>query len=145
MFGYVLVNGLFAIYATILTASNREITVSKLVALSIVVNVTLNYFLIPEYGSRAAAVNTLISGLIVSVGYLLLLKPQLGIRLPVFLILKIMLSTGVLSGVFYALRTWSDYWWLNSGLAGLAFVIILALLRVFDLAELKNNLFKRTA
>ncbi|PSR55670.1 hypothetical protein AHMF7605_20255 [Adhaeribacter arboris] len=143
LFANVCVHGFFAIYANILTASNRELAVSKLVALSIVVNVTLNFIFIPVYGSLAAAVNTLFSAVLVSGGYLLYLRPKLNIPVPGKLILKLLLSAGALSGIFYGLLLICAIWWVNTILAGLAFLGILIVTRVIRLADLRANLLQR--
>lgn len=143
LFANVLIQGFFAIYSTILTASNFEITVSKLVAVSIVVNVTLNFIFIPVYGSLAAAVNTFISALLVSGGNLLFLRPKLSIPVPVATIFKLGLSTIALWAVFYGLSLLLANWWLNTILAGVALLVILVITRVINLAEIKTNLLQR--
>ncbi|QNF34654.1 oligosaccharide flippase family protein [Adhaeribacter swui] len=140
LFASVLVHGFFAIYSTILTASNWELTVSKLVAASIVVNVLLNFIFIPAYGSLAAAVNTLLSAVLVSGGYLALLRPKLNITIPFVLILKLGLTTLGLAGIFYILSWFSGYWWLNTILAGFALIGLLFVTRIINLSEIKANL-----
>ncbi len=143
LFGNVLVHGFFAIYATILTASNWEITVSKLVAFSIVLNVSLNFIFIPVYGSLAAALNTLVSAIFVSGGYLLLLRPKLRITVPTDLILKLGLCTATLCGIFYGLQFLSAIWWLNTTLAGISFLGLLLLTRVIRLRDWQTNLLPK--
>ncbi len=139
LFANVLVQGLFAIYSTVLTASNWELTVSKLVALSIVINVTLNYLFIPQYGSVASSVNTLISALVIAGGNLWLLRPKLGLKVPVNLLLKLALSGLLLAAIFYGLQLISGNWWFNSGLAGLLFLGLLFGLRILRWADLKSG------
>ncbi len=140
LFISVLVQGFFAIYSTILTASNWELTVSKLVALSIIINVTLNYLFIPLYGSLAASVNTVISALVIAGGNMWLLRPKLGIVIPVKLILKLLLSGVLLAAIFYGLKVISGNWWFNSGLAGLLFLGLLFGLRILNRADLRAGL-----
>jgi O-antigen/teichoic acid export membrane protein len=143
LFANVLVHGFFAVYSTILTASNWEKTVSKLVASSIVVNVTLNFIFIPVYGSLAASLNTLLSAVLVSGGYLLLLRPKLHIAVPVTLILKLILTTLGLVAIFYLLSLFSGIWWLNTILAGMVLLALLVVTRIINPAEIKANLFFR--
>ncbi len=76
----------------------------------------------------------------VSGGYLWFLRPKLGISVPGDLILKLVLSAGALSGVFYGLSFISASWWVNTILAGLSFLGILVLARVIKPAEWKANL-----
>ncbi|RDC63331.1 hypothetical protein AHMF7616_01934 [Adhaeribacter pallidiroseus] len=141
LFANVLVHGFFAIYSTVLTSSNWEVTVSKLVAVSIVVNVMLNFIFIPVYGSLAASCNTFISAALVSGGYLWLLQPKIGIAVPIWLILKLALSTAALVAIFYGLSLLSGNWWLNTILAGLALLGLLLITQVVRIADLKANLF----
>ncbi|QMU31356.1 oligosaccharide flippase family protein [Adhaeribacter radiodurans] len=143
LFANVCVHGFFAIYANILTASNWELAVSKLVALSIVVNVTLNFIFIPVYGSLAAAVDTLISAVLVSGGYLLYLRPKLNIPVPGDLIFKLLVSGLALGGIFYGLSFIFTIWWVNTILAGIAFLGVLFLTRVIRIVDLKANLFPK--
>lgn len=143
LFANVLVHGFFAVYSTILTASNWEKTVSKLVAASIVVNVTLNFIFIPVYGSLAASLNTLLSAILVSGGYLVLLRPKLHIAVPVALVFKLILTTLGLVAIFYLLSLFSGIWWLNTILAGLMLLALLVVTRIINPAELKANLFSR--
>jgi O-antigen/teichoic acid export membrane protein len=71
---------------------------------SIALNLTLNIFLIPEYGSLAAACNTLLCAVFVSVGYFILVKTKVKVKLPLLLIGKLMLLTVLLYVVFYGLQ-----------------------------------------
>jgi O-antigen/teichoic acid export membrane protein len=143
LFVSVLVQGFFAIYSTVLTASNWELTVSKLVALSITINVVLNYFFIPQYGSLAASVNTVVSALIIAGGNILLLRPKLNITVAGWLLFKLGLSTVLLGGIFYGLSLLSGNWWVNSAGAGLLFVVLLFGLKIINLQELKAGLTRR--
>jgi O-antigen/teichoic acid export membrane protein len=70
LFVAVLVNGIFAIYSTLLTSTNHERFVSRMIAVSIVMNITLNCIFIPHYGALAAACNTVLSFSFLSVSYI---------------------------------------------------------------------------
>ena len=143
LFATVLVHGFFGIYSSVLTSSNWERAVSKLVAASIVVNVTLNFIFIPAYGSLAAAYNTLISAILVSGGYLWLLPAKTGIPVPGKLIFKLIATTAALGGVFYSLSLYSGNWWLNTILAGLALPAIIVITQVVRIADIKANLLSK--
>jgi O-antigen/teichoic acid export membrane protein len=138
LFVNVLVHGFFAIYSTLLTSSNYEKPVSILVGASIVLNITLNLFLLPEYGSLAAACNTLICAVFVSVGYFVLVGKKVNVKLPVGMLLKLALLTLLLTGVFYLLERAFGYWLLDASLAGLAFLGLVFLLRIVSLADLRS-------
>jgi len=138
LFMNVLVHGFFAIYSTLLTSSNYEKAVRKLVMVSIALNLTLNIFFIPEYGSLAAACNTLLCAVFVSVGYFILVKTKVKLKLPLLLIGKLMLLTVLLYGVFYGLQFIFSMWLVNTALAGIAFLGLVFLLQIVSLADLRQ-------
>jgi Na+/glutamate symporter len=88
----------------------------------------------------AASCNTFISAALVSGGYLWYLQPKLGIPVPVKLILKLGVTAVALAGVFYSLSLFFDNWWVNTILAGLAFLGLLVITQVINIAEVKANL-----
>jgi len=138
LFLNVLVHGFFAIYSTLLTSSNYEKAVSKLVFVSIALNLTLNLFFIPEYGSLAAALNTLLCAVFVSVGYFILVRNKVKVRLPYLLLGKLVLLTGLLYGIFYGLKFVSGMWLVNTVLAGIAFLGLVFLLQIVSLADIRQ-------
>jgi O-antigen/teichoic acid export membrane protein len=138
LFLNVLVHGFFAIYSTLLTSSNYEKQVGKLVAVSIILNTTLNFIFIPEYGSLAAACNTLLCAAFVSVGYFFIVGTKLKIKLPLLLLLKLGLLTIVMAGVFYGLKIAFGHWLLDAVLAGLAFIGLVFIFRIVTLAQLRQ-------
>lgn len=138
LFMNVLVHGFFAIYSTLLTSSNYEKPVSKLVGVSILLNFSLNFLLLPEYGSLAAACNTLLCAVFVSVGYFILVGKKIRIKLPVVLLLKLTLLALLLAVVFYGLKFLSGSWVINGLLAGLAFLGLVFLLQIISLADLRQ-------
>jgi O-antigen/teichoic acid export membrane protein len=138
LFLNVLVHGFFAIYSTLLTSTNFEKPVSRLVIASIILNISLNVIFIPQYGSMAAACNTLFCAVFVSVGYFIMVGRMVKIKLPVGLIGKLMLLTGLLYGTFYGLQFLSGTWWLNAAAAGIVFLILVFLLRIISFADLRQ-------
>lgn len=138
LFANVLVHGFFAIYSTLLTSSNYEKAVSKLVMVSIVLNLTLNYLFIPEYGSLAAALNTLLCVIFVSGGYFVLVGRKVKLRLPYRLLGKLLLLTGLLYLVFYLLQQLTTMWLVNTALAGLAFLGLVFILQIVSLADIRQ-------
>jgi O-antigen/teichoic acid export membrane protein len=138
LFLNVLVHGFFAIYSTLLTSSNYEKQVGKLVAFSIILNTTLNFIFIPEYGSLAAACNTLLCAGFVSVGYFIIVGSKLKIRLPLLLLIKLAVITVLLAVIFYGLKSVFGYWLLDAALAGLAFIGLVFMFRIVTLAQLRQ-------
>ena len=143
LFLNVLVHGFFAIYSTLLTSSNFEKPVSKLVAASIVLNLTLNFIFIPEFGSLAAAWNTLVCAVFVSVGYFLMVGRRIRIQLPIRLLAKLALLSGLLYGLFMGLHKLSEIWLLNTILAGAGFLILVFMLQIISLAQIRQLLRRK--
>ncbi len=138
LFLNVLVHGFFAIYSTLLTSSNYEKAVSKLVIVSIAINLVLNFLFIPQYGSLAAAVNTLICAIFVSIGYFILVKNKVKLRLPYLLLGKLVVLAVLLYGVFYALHFFGAMWLVSTILAGLAFLGLVFLFQIVSLADIRQ-------
>ena len=131
-------HGFFAIYSTLLTSSNYEKAVSKLVMVSIGLYLTLNLLFIPEYGSLAAALNTLLCAVFVSIGYFILVGRKVQLRLPYLLIGKLLLLTGLLYLVFYGLQMLTAMWLVNTALAGIVFLGLVFLLQIVRLADIRQ-------
>jgi O-antigen/teichoic acid export membrane protein len=141
LFVQVVVQGFFALYSTLLTASNYEKPVGRLVALSVILNVMLNSILIPAYGSVAAAANTLLCSGVVAAGYLYLVNKKMGLALPMDILLKLCGAGLVGVGAFQLLHDGPLAWYWNTAIAGMAYTGVLVLLRILtpkDLALLKQ-------
>ena len=141
LFINVLVHAFFALYASLLNSTGLVRLVSRLVMLSIVLNVGLNLFFLPRYGAVAAAWNTLICATMVSVGYVALVQLWAKVAVPWGLLARLGLSFGGLCAAWYGLQTYFHLpWVLESAVAGLAFVGLLPALGVVRLAELRQLL-----
>ena len=139
LFLNVLVNAFFAIYSTLLTGTRHQQPVSWLVALSIGLNLTLNLLLLPHYGAVAAALNTLVSGVLVSGGYVWLVVRRMGIAVPWHLLARLALAFGLLCGGWYVARTQLALpWWLETGLMSVFYAGLLPLTGLVQLRELRQ-------
>lgn len=61
---------LYYVFSTVLTAQNKLMTLNQIAALGLVLNISLNLYLIPNYQAFGAAIATLISLTIVGFAYL---------------------------------------------------------------------------
>lgn len=134
LFIAVLVNGLFAIYSTLLTSTGHEGFVGRMIAVSIVMNVTLNAFLIPHYGAVACAWATVASFSLLSVSYIWYIRFRLGMDLPFGLLAKLIGVGAAFAAAFWGLHMTGLPWWAVSALAaavlaGLTFATRLLKLR----------------
>ena len=125
LFINVLVHAFFAIYSTLLTSTTHERAVSWLVAGSAALNIGLNLFLLPRYGAVAAALDTLLCAVAVSVGYLVLVHRRTGVGVPVKLLARLLLAFGLLCGGWFILQYGLYlHWWLEAGLMAALFGMI---------------------
>ena len=77
-----LIHGFFAILSTYLTSNGHTRFVNKMIFISILLNLTLNYFFIPQFGGKAAAITTLISSSFLSFSYISYIKRRTNIKFP---------------------------------------------------------------
>ena len=141
LFLNVLVQGFFAVYAALLNSTGHVRPVSRLVGVSIVLNLGLNLLTLPRYGAVAAAWNTLICAVLVAGGYLLLVRGRAGVAVPWALLARLGAAFGGLCGVWYVLQTFAHLPWLpESALAALVFAGLVLALGVVRPAELRQLL-----
>ncbi len=119
LFAAVLVNGIFAIYSTLLTSTNHERFVSRMIAVSIVMNITLNCIFIPRYGALAAACNTVLSFSFLSLSYIWYMHFKLPVKPAYGTLLRLLGIGAVFGGCFWGMSHTSLPWWLVSALAGM--------------------------
>lgn len=118
LFIAVVVNGFFAIYSTLLTSTNHERFVSWMIFVSIIMNVSLNFVFIPQYGAVASAWTTLASFSFLSLSYLYYIQFRLPVRIP-YLQLVRLLAIGAIFGLgYWSLAQTALPWYLVTALAG---------------------------
>lgn len=134
-----LLQGCFAILSTYLTSNNETSSISYLLGLSILINIVLNYYFIPTYGALAASYTTLISTLVLSLGYVIVFIIKKPFTLPYLSWLKIAV---IFTGAYY-LGFWIDtydlQWYLFLPIIGLAVLLAGLGTKLIDLSVLKNN------
>ncbi|MEO0583964.1 MAG: polysaccharide biosynthesis C-terminal domain-containing protein, partial [Bacteroidota bacterium] len=113
-------NGNFAIFSTLLTATGHENAVNIFAGVSIIVNIGLNWYFIPIHGAIASAWTTVISYLILSICYILYFQFRLSIQVPYIQIVKLFILTGVLWLLFYLLDMQGWDWRIVTGIGALA-------------------------
>ena len=141
LFLNVLVHAFFAIYSTLLTSTNMERPVSRLVAVSIGLNVLLNLLLLPRFGAVAGAANTLGCAALVSGGYVWLVARRTGIVVPWEHLARLGGVFGLTVGGWYWLKIIADNWLLECALMLPIFSILLlgcGVVRVSELRMLKT-------
>jgi O-antigen/teichoic acid export membrane protein len=115
--------GMFAIYSTLLTSTGYEKKVSKMIVGSIVINVVGNFIFIPIFGPIASAWITVASTIFLAFAYLYYTHTRLEVKIPYLIILRLLLVFVLFSTVFYFLTLTTLPWYLVTMLAG-AFLLI---------------------
>lgn len=139
LFLNVLVQAFFAIYSTLLTSTQHQKAVSWLVALSIALNLGLNLLTLPHYGAVAASLNTLLSAVLVSGGYVWLVRRRTAVAVPWHILARLALAFGLLCGGWYLARTALGLsWWLETGLMTAVFAGLLLATGLVQPRELRQ-------
>jgi O-antigen/teichoic acid export membrane protein len=128
LFIAVMVNGVFAIYSTLLTSTGHERFVGWAIFGSISLNITLNAILIPQFGARACAWDTVISFSSLSIAYIVYIFKNGEISIPWDKLLKIALAGLACAGIFFGLdRAGMEWYWVScisgAALLGLSWVL----------------------
>ncbi len=107
------IQGCFAILSTYLTSNGYTKEVSWSLAVSIVINVLLNFIFIPQYGAIAAAYTTLISTLFLSITYIFIFVIKKVLPLPWETWGKVSLVVMVTFGGNYLLKSTIQHWFIT--------------------------------
>jgi len=132
------INGVFAIFSTLLTSTGHENKVNVMAIASIILNIVLNFFFIPTYGAIASAWTTVISYGLLGLLYLIYIELALPIRIPYGQMLRLILLAAIIWGSFYGLERMAWPWW---GVSALVFGITLLasyLLKLISLSKIKS-------
>ncbi|MCS6823329.1 MAG: oligosaccharide flippase family protein [Cytophagaceae bacterium] len=126
----VFLQGIFALYSTLLTATGHELQVSKMIVGSILINIILNYIYIPVYGAIAAAWVTVISTLFLSMSYLLYIHFKLPLKVPYHILFRLAIVYSVFMFTFLYLNNFSKHesaiyleWYWVSIISGLVLLV----------------------
>lgn len=130
-------NGIFAVFSTLLTSTDHEKFVNKLIILSILLNVILNWIFIPRYGAVASAWTTVASYAFIDIAYVVYIQLYISIRVPYLQMAKILLAGGIVAGVFWGLSLTVLPWYVNTLIAGLVFTGVSRLLGLISIEKLK--------
>lgn len=108
LFGALLVNGFAMIYSTLLTATGHVRFVNRLILASILINVLINFWLIPQHGAIGAAISTFISFSFAAIAYVVYILTQTPVRIPRSIGIRLLALTAcmiLLVGTLQALET----------------------------------------
>ncbi|MDB3906401.1 oligosaccharide flippase family protein [Crocinitomicaceae bacterium] len=92
------------LYGTLLTARGNMRFLNSISAIGIVINITMNVFLIPDYGAKGAAVATVITQSLISAIQFVYSVRVIKVPFPVKEVILFVLYVGGLLGICYFLR-----------------------------------------
>jgi O-antigen/teichoic acid export membrane protein len=132
------------IYGTLLTANGSLMKMNGIFIISVLLNIGLNYWLIPSYQALGAAIATCFTQFLVFFAQVFLAKAELQLRHAPFMIIRIILFLAGITLVSYSLyHFWSALWFVKF-LVGISAGISLAFLfRLIDVRQLRLLLAQR--
>ena len=127
------------VYGTLLTAREKLKQLNITAFITLVLNLSLNYTLIPQYGAKGAAIATLISQLIFGLSCFVIAKYKLRFHYSTeevlrFLIAVVMLFVGILISKQYL-----DNYAVHLVMITLTILIAALISKILDLKKLKSN------
>lgn len=120
------------VFGTLLTAKGSLRGLNILAFISLLLNITLNFILIPKYEAKGAAIATCITQLFMGIAQLILAQYIFKFRVNTPLILRFLVFSIISIGLAWSVKTYSNLseWWLITifGIAALALSIGLKIL-----------------
>ena len=135
-------NATFAVFGTLLTASGYSKYVNVGFAITMIINILLNFFFIPKYGGVAAAWTTVFCYAIIGISYTYILKQYTKLQIPYFQTFQLVILFLVLFLNFFLLQKTNISWFLQSLIGGIFTLLFLFILTWKEIKTLKNLLKK---
>lgn len=130
LFGAVFIHAMFACLGTLLSATGGEFFMNKILIVSILLNVVLNVFLLPEIGISGAAIATVISNFVISVSYLIYILIKKEVQLQYQLFFKLLVIAAITYGAFYVAEYYGLHWWMSGICAGVVILVSAMILKL---------------
>lgn len=127
-----LLNGVFNIYSTYLTATGQERPVNRLLVGSVLIGGLIAAVGVPQYGGLAAALGYGLAFLWLSIGYVRLVNRQREIRVPVRVLLGLLLATLTYGASYWGLQQLGLPWGVAPLLGGGVLLGLTLVLRLAD-------------
>lgn len=139
MFTFIVVSGGY-IYSTLLTANDSLAQMNRIFAISVILNILLNFLLIPKYGALGAASTTFLTQTFALVSQILIAKKAFQLSTDFKLISRFLLLSVLLVGINLIILNYSSFHWLFNFLTillfGLSLGFVLGLLKIESFIEL---------
>jgi len=124
LFIAVFIHANLACLGTLLSATGGEFFINRMLIISILMNVVLNWYLLPIMGITGAAIATVVSTFFISIAYLLyvIIQKQVSLDYMVSFKLVFLSLAGVI--IFYFCQANKIEWWLAVILSGMVLLIL---------------------
>lgn len=134
---------IFSIFSTMLTATHHEKFVNRMIVAGILLNVGLNAYFIPIYGTIAAAWNTVANYLFLCACYVLYTHFRTNIRVPYGQTLRLFLLGALCYLTFIFFQHFGLLWWQESFIIGILYLIAAFILRLIPSPKELKLLMKK--
>ena len=129
LIGYSLVN----IYGTIMTAIGKILPFCYITLISVVINITLNFFLISSLGAKGSCIAALTSQWFCGITSMMYIKRKTGIRIHLRSLLTYIFTAVILSVFFYWGNNLPVSKWLLITAAGIITLLLMIITKLFSI------------
>ncbi len=120
----------FSIFDNLMTSTGYTRQVNIVLILSIFQNIILNLIFIPNYGAEASAWATVSSYCTMALGYIYIMNRYMKVKIPWLQMGKLLLLFLLTGGIFYLLSFTELEWFIQTILAGIAYLILIVFVRL---------------
>lgn len=121
------------VYCTLLTANGDLKLLNRLALLGVVVNLSLNFWLIPQYFALGAAITAYFTQTLLALGFIIFSRRQLRLPTNIKWIVSFIIYLLLMIGVGYSLRMLSIDWMLQLVIFAILGCIVMVLFRFISL------------
>lgn len=124
LFVAVFIHGYFACLGTLLSATGGEFYINRMLIISILINIILNFVLVPIMGISGAALATVCSTLFISVSYLVYIIKKKEVAIDFLLYVKLSIVALITMASFYVCFLFSLTWLLAAIISGVLLLLV---------------------
>lgn len=144
MLSFIAISSVY-VYGTLLTANGNLWPLNAIAIGGCLLNLGLNYYLIPQYGALGATIATVITQTIVALIHLFVAVKILALPTSIKAVFQIVLYIIICFIITKFMFFLPLIWWINSGLAMMATLIIAILWKIIDVQEIWTILTNRVS
>ena len=143
LFTFIAVSGIY-IYGTLLTANNSLTKLNRIFAISVGLNIFLNFILIPHYRAFGAAVTTLLTQLFAFICQVFIAQKEFGLSNDLKLLGRFFLLGFIVTGLAYFAYYWTSFHWFANFFLVLLIGVGMGFLLGLPKVKLLIDLFKES-